>query len=103
VRRRGRRELDGPVAAWAPQVVSVQRGLSGDPLEVGSDGDRFLVVHWPRYVGRLNSPHVPNDPQANVFGIGVFFLVEPEPSLELEFVARDADFAGEAHKLQFAD
>jgi hypothetical protein len=41
-------------------------------------------------------------PQANVRGIFVFFLIEFQPSFELNFFACGGDFAGEAHKLQLS-
>ena len=43
---------------------------------------------------------MPDYPQVNIDGIGVFFLVEFQPSFELSFLACDGDFTGEAHELQ---
>jgi len=44
---------------------------------------------------------MPDYPQVNIGGIGVFFLVEFQRSFELSFLARDdAGFTGEAHELQ---
>jgi len=42
---------------------------------------------------------MPSHPQPNIHGIFVLLFVELEPSLELNLLACDGDFAGEVHEL----
>jgi hypothetical protein len=77
----------------------VQNSNAGDSLEIDSDWDHIPIVQWARYEVRLNSPLVPTYPQANIRGIVVFFLIEFQPSLELNFLACDDDLLGKAYEL----
>jgi hypothetical protein len=70
-----------------------------DTLEIDGERDCLPIVQWPGYEVRLNSPLMLSHPQVDIHGIFVFFLVELEPSFELELLACDGDLAREAHKL----
>jgi hypothetical protein len=72
---------------------------SGDSFEIDSDRGRLSVVQRAFYKVWLDSPLVSTHPQAYVLRILVFFLVEFQPSLELNILACNGDFGGKAYEL----
>jgi hypothetical protein len=72
---------------------------SGDSFEIDSDWGRLSIVQRALYKVRLDSPLMSTHPQAYVLSILVFFLVESQPSLELDFFARNDNFGGKAYEL----
>jgi hypothetical protein len=81
----------------------VQGGLPRDSFEIDGDGNHLSVVQRPRYEAGLDPPLMPSHPQANVLTVFVLLFIELQPSFELDFPACNADFAGEADKLQFSN
>jgi len=83
-----------------PKVVGPQDCSPRDSFHIDSDRDCLPIVYRTWYEVRLNATHMLTHPQADVDGIIVFFFVELEPSIELDFIASDSDMARETHKLQ---
>jgi len=74
-----------------------------DSFEIDGDGNHVPIVERARYESGLNSPFVSGHPQTDIAGVFVFLLVELQPSLQLDLLARDYDLAGKVHELQFSN
>ena len=93
-------KLHVPATARTPKIVGVQGCSPRNSFEIDSYWNHLPIVQRARYEARLNSPLMPDYPQVNIDGIGVFFLVEFQLSFDLSFLACDGDFTGEVHELQ---